>query len=132
MSARCNIPPIKTFFNCPLYFTYTNNRDRGWEPRSNGGRQETGYPRGWELGETGDKFCNIAQFFHNRKSTQRWEPLREGAGTRSTRYGKQEFQPPLSFPLAAEDLSKLYRAFLRRHPYVNISPWLTKHVRKVS
>ena len=35
--------------------------------------------------------------FCNRKSTQR-EPLRKGAGTGSTRYGKQEIQAPYPPP----------------------------------
>ena len=46
---------------------------RGWELRSNGGRKSTGAGRqdthsGWEPGETGNKFCNIAQFFATQKA----------------------------------------------------------------
>ena len=41
--------------------------------------------------------CNI----RNRKSTQRQEPLKEGAGTRSTRNGKREIQTPLSLVVRA-------------------------------
>ena len=32
--------------------------------------QETGYPKGQELGETGNEFCNIAQYL-NGKGMQR-------------------------------------------------------------
>ena len=45
-----------------------------------------GYPRGWEPGQMGNKFCNIGQsIVRDRKSTQRQATLRKGAGTGSTR-----------------------------------------------
>ena len=54
--------------------------NRGQEPGSNRGGgggvygrqekkvQEMGYPRGWELGEIENKFCNIVQFFTIEKA----------------------------------------------------------------
>ena len=76
------------------------------EPGSNGGGEvygrqekrgrEMGYLWGQESGESGNKFCNIAQYFAIEKSTQRREPLREWARTGRTKYGKQEIETPPS------------------------------------
>ena len=63
-----------------------------------GGRREGGRwnSRGQEPGEMGNKFDGIAQFFAMEKSTQRWEPPKEGSGNQS--YKVQEvgnsYPPP--------------------------------------
>ena len=50
--------------------------------------------------------------FHNRKSTQRWEPLRKGTGTGSTWHRKWEVALPL-FPLHV-----FIMGFLRNKPWL--------------
>ena len=60
-------------------------RDKGGAPGSNRGRKCT------EAGEEG-----AGDGITKKKNTQGQEPLKKGAGTGSTRYGKQEIQTPLS------------------------------------
>ena len=57
-------------------------REAGEERVGGGISKRGGSPEKWE------KFCNIGKIFHNRKSTQRWEPLQEGAGTGSAGCGR--------------------------------------------
>ena len=45
-----------------------------------------------------EKFRNIGTIFHNRKSTQRREPLWKGTGTESAGCRRRDFQTPLSPP----------------------------------
>ena len=70
---------------------YGRWEERGWEMR---------YPWGREPGEIGNTFCNIVELFPIEKSTQKPEPLRNGAGTRSIKYGKRfrPRPPPLFCP----------------------------------
>ena len=71
--------------------------DRAREPGSNGGRQvyRTREGRRREKWDVNFGHCAI---FCNRKSTPRQEPLRKGAETWSTRYGKREIQTPPAPP----------------------------------
>ena len=76
---------------------------RGWEPGRNGGgkctrsRRREGRRRAIQgAGVERNRKC-ISQhcaIFLNRKSTQRLEPLRKGAGTGNTRYGKRDNSEP--------------------------------------
>ena len=63
--------------------------------------REAGHPRGagaernqWQ------KICNIGTIFHNRKSTQRQEPLRKGGGGEPgvQGVGGGKFRPPFPPP----------------------------------
>ena len=61
-------------------------------------RAGDGLPKGTWVGRNRKWIMQHCTIFCNRKSTQRWEPLRKGAGTRSTRYGKQEIETPCPPP----------------------------------
>ena len=87
-----------------LFFLVTSMwRGQGAGARENRGREgygrqeEKGGKRDFQIGENWEKRRKILQYcvtFHNRNRTKRRKPLRKGAGSRSKRYRRQEFQTP--------------------------------------
>ena len=58
--------------------------------------QETGYPRGQELGETGNEFCNIVQYFAIGKAHRGGDHQGRGREPGVQGAGSGKFRPPLS------------------------------------
>ena len=80
------------------------SREVGEEGVGGGVSKEGGSREKWE------KFCNIGTIFRNRKSTQRQELLRKGAGAGIAGCRRWEVQTPLSPPpppphMSAEQIS---------------------------
>ena len=94
-----------TWFDCKV------EGDRGAGARENrggrgtgGGRRKDG-KRDSQSGGNREKRRKILQYcvtFYNRHKTKRRETLRKGAGSGSKRYGRREFQTPLSPPTVKE------------------------------
>ena len=73
------------------------NRGQEGCGRREGKGREAGFPRWREPGEK-RKILQYCVTFYNINRTKRQEPLRKGAGSGSKRYGRWEFQTPLSPP----------------------------------
>ena len=71
---------------------------RGWE---------TEYPRGRELGEIGNKFCNIVQFFLIEKHTE-VGTTKEGRGNREYKVREAENSDPPAPPPPPPPLATLH------------------------
>ena len=69
--------------------------------RGTGGRRRKGGKQDPKVAGTGRKGEKISQYFvtfYDRNRAKRREPLRKGAGSGSERYGRREFQTPMSPP----------------------------------
>ena len=78
--------------------------------RGTGGGRRKGGKRDSQSGGNREKRGKISQYcvtFSNRNRTKRREPLRKGAGSGSNRYGRWEFQTPLSPPTENESGKKV-------------------------